>query len=108
MRMATGNIWVTRKLSISWRRPGKLNRDNAYPVVAESSTPMTIVDAPTITELTNHSGKWVWVTTPGLNEESSTHTIGNTAISEAPASVACRATEAMGERRCGRGAGAAG
>ena len=47
----------------NWRRPGKPNRDSAYPAVAEMNTPMIIVNAATSTELSIHRGKFVSVST---------------------------------------------
>lgn len=61
MRIDTGNICVMRKVHISERLPGKLNREIAYPAVADMVIPMTIVNAATTTELRNHVTKSVEV-----------------------------------------------
>ncbi len=54
---------MIRKVHISDRRPGKLNRLSAYPADAAMKTPKSIVKAAVTTEFMNQVGNSVWVST---------------------------------------------
>jgi hypothetical protein len=65
MSMSTpGNIWDTRKAMRPVRRPGKRNREKAYPAVEARNTPTTVVAAATTAEFSSQRPKGWSANTP--------------------------------------------